>query len=558
MADQTFQYRIVFASTAERTGARNTVEDLKAVDNAVRRVNLSTTSWASNSRQISDFLHRTSSSAKVGETAFYDLDKAMARTANTVASVAGTPGTASRTGGTGGRGVAGFGTVMQSAGYQVQDFAVQVSAGTSAITAFGQQAPQLLGVFGPAGAVAGAAVSIGALITGIILKTRKQAEEGIKIIASIEEVATNAAKRVADETQAKIDARNQELARRQIEAQPDTAGMEAQADADERRKSVAEQLLEANRIMAELMGRHVTAVEEIAAQERRREQERQAASAKEIEAENKKVEAAKSALDLKIEALDANTLNSMDTESDLEKQREIVETLRARRDALKELAAEEIQNPALMGGDPALASRQMQRNTEITNARDELKDNGGLLEQELEAAEAAVEDLESKAEGLGKSINSLSNAVLSAHQTYERQVDAAEIAIESIEKETGMQEVTDRLSAKAAADKAIIEQAREMVGIVEKDGKTASAEVKAAAASITEIISDGKITKDEMVQLGADMQMIISQFKGQNGRLISINEGLRDLLFAQDMRIQKLESDLRNQNLKHGTPQHFR
>jgi uncharacterized protein YoxC len=49
---------------------------------------------------------------------------------------------------------------MQQAGYQVGDFAVQVANGTSKMQAFGQQAPQLLQIFGPIGAVVGAAVAI--------------------------------------------------------------------------------------------------------------------------------------------------------------------------------------------------------------------------------------------------------------------------------------------------------------------------------------------------------------------------------------------------------------
>lgn len=51
--------------------------------------------------------------------------------------------------------------VAQQAGYQFADFAVQVQNGTSAMQAFGQQGSQLLAIFGPAGAIAGAAVAIG-------------------------------------------------------------------------------------------------------------------------------------------------------------------------------------------------------------------------------------------------------------------------------------------------------------------------------------------------------------------------------------------------------------
>lgn len=62
----------------------------------------------------------------------------------------------------------------QQAGYQVQDFAVQVQGGTSAMVAFGQQGSQLLGIFGPGGAIAGAMLAVGsAIYTGISATTKK-------------------------------------------------------------------------------------------------------------------------------------------------------------------------------------------------------------------------------------------------------------------------------------------------------------------------------------------------------------------------------------------------
>ena len=62
---------------------------------------------------------------------------------------------------------------LQQAGYQVGDFAVQVANGTSKMQAFGQQAPQLLQIFGPVGAIAGAAVAIFAAFYVTIDKTTK-------------------------------------------------------------------------------------------------------------------------------------------------------------------------------------------------------------------------------------------------------------------------------------------------------------------------------------------------------------------------------------------------
>jgi hypothetical protein len=61
-----------------------------------------------------------------------------------------------------------FGQVMGQAGFQIQDFAVQVSAGQSALVALGQQGSQLLGIFGVGGAIAGAALTIGVLAAQIM------------------------------------------------------------------------------------------------------------------------------------------------------------------------------------------------------------------------------------------------------------------------------------------------------------------------------------------------------------------------------------------------------
>ena len=65
------------------------------------------------------------------------------------------------------------------AGYQIQDFAVQVHGGTSALVALGQQGSQMLGVFGPAGAIAGAVLAVGTLAAQLFL-TRDAGEEAKK------------------------------------------------------------------------------------------------------------------------------------------------------------------------------------------------------------------------------------------------------------------------------------------------------------------------------------------------------------------------------------------
>lgn len=58
---------------------------------------------------------------------------------------------------------------MQQAGYQVQDFIVQVQGGQSALVAFSQQGSQLAGAFGPGGAVIGAVIALGTVIAGTLI-----------------------------------------------------------------------------------------------------------------------------------------------------------------------------------------------------------------------------------------------------------------------------------------------------------------------------------------------------------------------------------------------------
>lgn len=60
-------------------------------------------------------------------------------------------------------------TSMQQAGYQVQDFIVQVQGGQSALVAFSQQGSQLAGAFGPGGAVIGAVIALSTVIAGALI-----------------------------------------------------------------------------------------------------------------------------------------------------------------------------------------------------------------------------------------------------------------------------------------------------------------------------------------------------------------------------------------------------
>lgn len=67
------------------------------------------------------------------------------------------------------RGFGGVGQFATQAGFQIQDFTVQVGAGQNALIAFAQQGSQLAGMFGAGGAIAGAALAIGAVTANLVL-----------------------------------------------------------------------------------------------------------------------------------------------------------------------------------------------------------------------------------------------------------------------------------------------------------------------------------------------------------------------------------------------------
>jgi hypothetical protein len=93
-----------------------------------------------------------------------------------------------------------LGDVARNAGFQIQDFAVQVGSGQSAAVALGQQLPQLLSAFGTFGVVLGtvAAISIPLVAAGFQalvgnLKTAEEASKDLTSASSAFTAANNAA-----------------------------------------------------------------------------------------------------------------------------------------------------------------------------------------------------------------------------------------------------------------------------------------------------------------------------------------------------------------------------
>lgn len=79
---------------------------------------------------------------------------------------------------------------IQQAGYQLQDFIVQLQGGTSAFVAFGQQGSQLAGAFGAGGAVAGAVIALASVIGQLAWAARNAAQDLEELAAAGDRVAS--------------------------------------------------------------------------------------------------------------------------------------------------------------------------------------------------------------------------------------------------------------------------------------------------------------------------------------------------------------------------------
>lgn len=90
---------------------------------------------------------------------------------------------------------------VQNASYQLNDFAMQVGAGTSASIALGQQLPQLLQGFGVLGAVLSVAVAAGVPLTRMFMQMSEEGRDLSIVLGTLQPVAVAlgaAFKQVAD------------------------------------------------------------------------------------------------------------------------------------------------------------------------------------------------------------------------------------------------------------------------------------------------------------------------------------------------------------------------
>lgn len=394
-----------------------------------------------------------------------------------------------------------LGSIAGQAGFQIQDFAVQVGAGTSALTAFSQQAPQLLGVFGPTGAIAGAIVAIGAVAAKVFMGMSDNAEEAGKAMEEMAEKLKDAftaqGKKAIDEFNTSIE-RSTALAMGMRDAEL------AVADAQRAREQASAKLIDSQLKLDEAQIKYLATTGQIKNEEQAladvRTKAAEATKQAEIAAVQGQVDSARQQYE--------NILNRRD-----DVRKEVA-------DAQKQMAELEARQSALQAF--RASSREADaRFAKTTGQKDFVSGETSAASAELTAIEKQIAELYSIIQGAPKRLQEITDLAATEMVGLTVLMDQAQTQIATIEAQSNLSQ-----------------KAQEITTVTEKIGQSAQDIEKAiggfepitqaqakAKESIMQAVSDGVITAQEQQQIGTQLQVLMSSLQtGQTSVLNTLQE----------------------------------
>ena len=509
MADENLQYELTFKTRAEGDGAQRVLASTRDLKAATDKLNSSETT------------SRTRDTAY----AFQDLESALSRTTNTAAAARDMDVQAAAS-------KRNFGGVVQQAGFQVQDFAVQVAAGGNAVNAFVQQGSQMLGFFGPAGALAGGLLALG----GIAFNAFSRMGGGIESVMPkgealndlLNDIAATAAAASDDEIDFAITALKE--ATTQAAALRDR-WKETNAAADKYEMSQLdneEKLRQAALEWRKLRGEQVNALEEIAEREAADAGRRETAARLQAEAEQKRAADAFASLAAAQEELDAAKLLTAEKTKQLEEDRKALEQLRERRNELLTAATEE------RGWTRGHSTPGMpwQPTEDAKQARNELTPLVAELRQTAQRITTLEAGLAETGE-ITKTVEEATEKLAAAKRAADDIAGAVETETKNITASLDAENVKGAMSAASEAAAAMATEVEEGVNSVNASNEAQ----KQAKAELLKAAKDGQITVDEIASVSRNM---VTLFGSSAAHLQSIDGSLKkliDLYAAADAKI---------------------
>jgi hypothetical protein len=423
-----------------------------------------------------------------------------------------------------------MGQVAQGAGYQIQDFAVQVGGGTSALVAFSQQAPQLLGVFGPAGAIAGAVVAIGAIATKVFLGMAEGAqqtgEEFDKLASDLEKAFGEKAKKLVAEFADEIDALStgSKTLREAELALYETRNLQAETNA---------KLIGSNLALDEAGINYLKTIGLVVDEEKALLAVRNEAATKTtdaaIAAENAKIENARA----KYNSAAAEYQDAQDQIAAAEKR--LAELEQKQQDAIarKEISgitdAMLVQRGDLKEGQTTIGTQAIQK--ELDTLKTQIKGVYEIVQSGPTRLAAITDQASAQAAQLDVSIATAENAISEITQKADLTARTAELTAATTQITTDAKEITAQI-AKVEAITPLQQEAK---------------------AQITQLASDGVITAQDQIKIGQNLNVLQNSLKtGQVESLttirslIEVNNQMAIKMSAMSQQIKSIQSKVQN------------
>jgi hypothetical protein len=399
-----------------------------------------------------------------------------------------------------------MGQVAQGAGYQIQDFAVQVGGGTSALVAFSQQAPQLLGVFGPAGAIAGAVVAIGAIATKVFLGMAEGAqqtgEEFDKLASDLEKAFGEKAKKLVAEFADEIDALStgSKTLREAELALYETRNLQAETNA---------KLIGSNLALDEAGINYLKTIGLVVDEEKALLAVRNEAATKTtdaaIAAENAKIENARA----KYNSAAAEYQDAQDQIAAAEKR--LAELEQKQQDAIarKEISgitdAMLVQRGDLKEGQTTIGTQAIQK--ELDTLKTQIKGVYEIVQSGPTRLAAITDQASAQAAQLDVSIATAENAISEVTQKADLTARTAELTAATTQITTDAKEITAQI-AKVEAITPLQQEAK---------------------AQITQAAADGVITAQEQIKINQNLNVLQNSLKTGQGESLTAVKKLIDL-----------------------------
>jgi hypothetical protein len=441
------------------------------------------------------------------------------------------------------------GTIASQAGFQVQDFAVQVAGGTSALVAMSQQAPQFLGVFGPGGAIAGALIAVGAIAAKVFMgmadDSANAAEKAALLAEAVDQIGENAGKAVDKDvdfglsqiTAAAEQAENLIDAYQRVTDAQNASTLATLAN--------TEKIREAELELARLRGESVDEVKAISDNVAADAAAREEQARQQIAAQNEQLSQAQQQEAIAQELFLA--AQSQATQVELSRQAETrkLEILRAQRDELQKQAAErgklaEGEIPFLKTGGAVEAQRQL---------------DDPAFQALIAATEARVNALDAQLSANGGKITAaVATAAQGLNEAMANAASVAEaVAIEIPRIEETLQ--ADAIKAEVAGLAETGKQAAEEIKLIAESARPENSGQVAAVEALKGAVSDGVIAANETAKVAAALQTLNGSI---NTGLTGVNTNVTQLIqlmgeldrrtVAQKRQIDELQARIRSGN----------